>query len=322
MKKISRWLIVLIITILVSGSVVVDAQISQTDEQIIYAAYNKINGNLRFIMDGSIRKNEIPISWNIVGPEGPQGPVGPQGEQGPQGPQGPEGPAGEKPLAYGYIQGDGMKLSGTENLSVQKVDTGNYRLRIAGENYLPGKHLVFITPSDPFMPAVRDSENGKDLDIVFARVDGVYVDNSFQVLIYEASTFLEPINYYRDNDQDGYGLSADYRLLYSPEGYYTATQGGDFNDNDPNSYPGAPEIPDGRDNDGDGETDEGFVGTIYYRDYDQDGYGYTDFIYGEAPVYPYTALVSGDCLDTDPSINPGAEDVPDGIDNNCDGYVY
>ncbi len=120
-------------------------------------------------------------------------------------------------------------------------------------------------------------------------------------------------------------------MLYTPEGYYRAIQGEDFDDNDQDSYPGAPEIPDGKDNDGDGEVDEGLVGTIYYRDSDQDGYGYSeygssgpeysDFLYLQEPEFPYTALVSGDWADGDPSVHPNAEEVFDGMDNDCDGMV-
>jgi len=44
--------------------------------------------------------------------------------------------------------------------------------------------------------------------------------------------------------------------------------------------------------------------------YDQDGDGYNSVTYG-----------GDDCNDADPSINPGAEERCDGVDNNCDGIV-
>jgi type VI protein secretion system component Hcp len=43
-------------------------------------------------------KNELPITWNRMGPQGPQGPIGPIGPQGPQGPQGERGLQGEQGL--------------------------------------------------------------------------------------------------------------------------------------------------------------------------------------------------------------------------------
>ncbi len=69
------------------------------------------------------------------------------------------------------------------------------------------------------------------------------------------------------------------------------------------------EVCDGFDNDCDGEVDEGF---------DQDGDGYTTC--GTVPGEPGT-LDPGrvDCVDDDPAIYPGADEVCDGFDNDCDG---
>lgn len=59
----------------------------------------------------------------------------------------------------------------------------------------------------------------------------------------------------------------------------------------------------------------------YYADADDDGYGVTeDFILACEPSGNFTALLSGDCNDNNPLINPGATEVCfDGIDQNCDG---
>lgn len=104
----------------------------------------------------------------------------------------------------------------------------------------------------------------------------------------------------------GYGLSTDYRTLYFSEVYYTATRGGDFNDNRASCYPGALEIADSIDNDGDGEIDEGFSGTKYYIDRDQDGYGYSqlgrsgdefsEFIIAEEPTINNSPLNANQIL--------------------------
>lgn len=78
----------------------------------------------------------------------------------------------------------------------------------------------------------------------------------------------------------------------------------DCNDNDASIYPGAEEIPnDGIDQDCDGSD------LIIDTCADTDGDGHAD-----------TACGGDDCNDADPTIYPGAEEIPnDGIDQNCDG---
>ena len=62
--------------------------------------------------------------------------------------------------------------------------------------------------------------------------------------------------YYRDADGDGYGNpNVATNAAVAPAGY--VSDNSDWNDANASVYPGAPDIPDGMDNDGDGQIDEG-----------------------------------------------------------------
>ena len=105
-------------------------------------------------------------------------------------------------------------------------------------------------------------------------------------------------------DSDGDGFSTEF----------------DCDDGDPSVYPGASELCDGKDNDCDGETDEG-VGNWYYRDNDGDGYGDPGQAI-QACTPPAGYVENGmDCADSDPTTHPGAGELMDGKDNDCDGQI-
>lgn len=83
----------------------------------------------------------------------------------------------------------------------------------------------------------------------------------------------------------------------------------------------ADEVCDGADNNCDGETDEGFESSKFYRDFDKDGYGSsTNFVEacGDEPPMGYVAK-AGDCNDGDAETKPDADDEGlDGLDQDCD----
>jgi len=101
------------------------------------------------------------------------------------------------------------------------------------------------------------------------------------------------------------------------DGYETAE---DCDDTNADVHPGAEEICDGLDNDCDGETDEDVIdGPQWFRDADGDGFGnQADSIIACEQPAGYTDII-GDCDDSNADINPGAEEICDGQDNNCNG---
>jgi PKD repeat protein len=100
---------------------------------------------------------------------------------------------------------------------------------------------------------------------------------------------------------------------------YTVCQG-DCNDNDNTVYPGAPELCDGKDNDCDTQVDEGVTNT-YYGDADGDGYGNTSNSTQSCSQPQGYVSNNTDCDDSNASVHPGATEVCNGIDDNCNGQV-
>jgi len=130
--------------------------------------------------------------------------------------------------------------------------------------------------------------------------------------------------YYRDDDRDGYGQTRDAVCECAAREPYLAGVPDDCDDGLSSVHPRAVELCNQRDDNCDGVIDEPGAGgcTSWYRDSDADGYGLaTDSRCLCAPSSPYTASIKGDCLDVLAIANPGATELCDGIDNDCDSQT-
>lgn len=125
--------------------------------------------------------------------------------------------------------------------------------------------------------------------------------------------------WYSDQDGDSYGDPAlPLDDCNPPSGY--AANATDCDDSSAEVFPGNPEVCDQRDNDCNALVDDG-VDILWYADTDADGYG-QDGLTQRGCVRPVGyAELSGDCNDADPAIFPGASEVCDSVDQDCDGLV-
>ncbi len=196
---------------------------------------------------------------------------------------------------------------------------------------------------DGFSPAAGDCDDG-DAAIhpgADERCDGV--DNDCDGTVDEHDA-IDASTWYADVDGDGYGSALEAAVACSaPEGYVDDAT--DCDDGDPAINPGTVWYAD-QDGDGDGDPETtvtqcgapaGYVlspgdcddgdpqlnsGTVWYVDDDTDGYGTDEEVQVscDAPAGG-GALVAGDCDDADATVHPGATEVCDGIDQDCDGVA-
>ncbi|MCB9764212.1 MAG: putative metal-binding motif-containing protein [Alphaproteobacteria bacterium] len=127
--------------------------------------------------------------------------------------------------------------------------------------------------------------------------------------------------WYADTDGDAYGDPAAAVLSCDqPEGF--VGDDSDCNDGDPGIHPGAEETCDEVDQDCDGTVDDNASDAeTFYGDGDGDGYGDAGSVQRACEQPSGTVSDNSDCDDSDSAVNPGAAELCNGIDDNCDGTV-
>jgi hypothetical protein len=298
----------------------------------------KDNGQVRIVSDpAECKDQESLLEWNIVGPEGPQGA---QGEQGPQGEQGEPGPQGEVGLAglrgETGLQGEQGEqgdpgpqgLQGEQGIQGEKGETGpKGDTGPQGPQGIPGMtpaeiadilaRLTTLETTDKDMdgfavlsdcseqdpginPGETDLCDSKDNDC-----DGT-IDNGPDV---------QP--WYLDADGDGYGKAPKFYDGCPMQGF--VTRAGDCDDANATINPDAAEVCDGIDNDCSGTIDDHMLSVPWYWDNDGDGFGGSRVTVSMCSLGNITT--PGDCDDADPVTYPGAPDLCDQNDNDCDGFI-
>ncbi len=149
------------------------------------------------------------------------------------------------------------------------------------------------------------------------------IDNDCDLLVDVDAT--DGVEHWADADGDGFGdpstgeltcVVPDERVLNSD----------DCDDSDPMVNPNGTEVCDEDDADEDcnGVVDDADVGVLadgkvaWYQDSDADGYGTGDQHLSCDPP-GLASAVAGDCKDAVATIHPGADELCDGIDQDCDG---
>ena len=142
------------------------------------------------------------------------------------------------------------------------------------------------------------------------------LDNDCDELVDE-----EPPEWFADTDDDGFGAGDPLASCDVPDGHVADAT--DCDDTNVAVFPGANELCNGIDDDCNELIDDAPIdATLWYVDGDADDFGDPATLVEacDAPGGNYIDM-AGDCLDSENTVYPGADEICDGLDNDCDELV-
>lgn len=216
-------------------------------------------------------------------------------------PQGTATSAGDCNDTDASVHPDASEVcDGTDNNCSGTVDEGFDQDGDSVPTCAVGNAVADCNDADPAVhPGATEVCNARDDDCDGATDEGVLT------------------TYYQDSDGDGYGsATASIQSCSLPSGYLSTN--GDCDDTQEGIHPGAPESCNSKDDDCNGQVDEGTT-TTYYQDSDGDGFGLSTATIQACGVSSGYSSKGGDCDDTRSSTYPGAKEYCNGVDSNCDG---
>ena len=203
------------------------------------------------------------------------------------------------------------------------IDAPVWFLDIDGDGFFGTPTLPYCTaPPDTLATADDCDDTNPEISPLAPEIcDGI--DNNCDETI--DNNAIDASNWYADTDEDGFGDQNNILFMCSqPEGY--VNNASDCNDTAPLINPNALEICDSIDNNCNALNDDADPSidpasqTPYFFDADNDGFGgSTISLFCVAP--PSYTVDGSDCDDNASNRFPGASEVCDGIDNNCDNTI-